>query len=105
MKMGEECPKDWYTEEAIRGWLKREGVPHARDLPRFLAEHFQKALEKGWQLRSSALRAVRAEALHAAADEVRIFQDLVGWQKYDSRNQLIQDIEEKVRALAAGGTP
>jgi len=44
--------------------------------------------------------AIQAER-EAIVKEVRVFQDIVGWQKYESRNQLVQDIENMIRARTA----
>jgi len=51
-----------------------------------------------WEQRLEA--AVQAER-EQIAKEVRVFQDIVGWQKYESRNQLVQDIENMIRARTA----
>lgn len=49
--------------------------------------------------------AIRRKALLDAAKRVHRFQDIVGWQKGESRNELIGDIEEALRTLAGEPTP
>ena len=103
--MKAECPKDWYKEAEIRNWVKREGVPHERDLPAFLAKHLQLALEVGWRLRESDCRAHANECLEAAAKVVHEHKLRVGFGPGVEENliqmiyRLYDDLEAAVRAL------
>lgn len=49
---------------------------------------------------AQALRDARAETLEEACTEINSFQDIVGWQPGESRNALVVEIWNAVRALA-----
>lgn len=95
--MKAECPRDWYTEQQVREWLNREGWPLKKDLPVFLARHFQQALEKGWQLCETSLRAQDRETLERveeAPSPDSPYEQGLHW--------CAVEIAKRIRALADG---
>ena len=89
------CPQNWYTEDELKLWMDREGWPvYPTDvvrakLPKFLAEHFQKALGKGWQLATTSHEAEIQRLI--AANE--------GW--HTRVRQLKIDVEALMEKLSA----
>ena len=96
------CPDSWYSPIAIEKWLDREGWPVPltnqvrAHLPAFLASHFQRALEKGWQLRNSTTEALERQLAEAqACSECAVEQRLKANADRDALQVLLAEANER----------
>ena len=49
-EMAKSSPPPWYKAEEMEGWIDGEGMLRINHIAPWIAEHLQKAFEKGWSM-------------------------------------------------------
>lgn len=93
---------DEIAREAAEKWLRENCICCQRDDGTFSAETVGGLAAIIRAVIDQAAPGIRAEVLREAVpsvlSEINVFQDIVGWQRGESRNRLIGDIAEKAQA-------